>query len=124
MSKVMKFIFPMPPSINATYRGAGHGGRLIYTDEADAYMTEQGLLLNFNDYEPLQGPCVVFMVVYMKYPNKGDMHNNHKLILDLLEGRAYVNDSQVVVMHIYRKHDSKNPRVEVEIEPYNLTSSD
>ncbi len=53
--------------------------------------------------------------VYMKYPAKGDMHNNHKMLLDLLEGHAYLNDSQVVELHITRRYDPANPHVEVEI---------
>ncbi len=51
----------------------------------------------------------------MPYPRKGDHHNNHKLVLDLLEGRAYVNDSQVVSLHVERCYDKHNPHVEIEI---------
>lgn len=109
----MKFTFSMPPSINATYRGAG--GRLVYTDVADAYVQLEGFKLNQCDSVPLEGDCQVTMLVYMRYLAKGDMHNNHKLILDLLEGHAYHNDRQVVDLHIIRYHDPVNPHVEVEV---------
>lgn len=111
----MRFNLPIPPSINETYRGARGGGRLIYTDVAAAYRTEQGLRLNQIDTTPLRGPCVVWMYVYMRYPRKGDHHNNHKLVLDLLEGRAYENDSQIVSLHIERCYDKHNPHVEIEV---------
>lgn len=109
----MKFTFPLPPSINATYRGAG--GRLVYTDVAEAYKQEIGLKLNQIDSVPFTGQCVVYLEVYMRYLAKGDMHNNHKLLLDLLEGHAYLNDQQVVELHIVRRHDPDNPHVDVDV---------
>lgn len=111
----MKFNLPLPPSINRTYRGSFRGGRLIYTEEADAYRERVGYMLNQVDSTPFRGPCSVSLFVYMPWPRKGDHHNNHKLVLDMLEGHAYKNDSQVVDLHIIRCYDKHNPHVEIEV---------
>lgn len=110
----MKFNLPLPPSINRTYRGAGRG-RIILTEVARAYKTEVGYLLNQVDSVPFCGPCIARLFVYMPWPRKGDHHNNHKLVLDLLEGHAYLNDSQVVDLHIMRCYDKTNPHIEIEV---------
>lgn len=112
----MKFVLPLPPSINRTYRGAYRGGRLLLTDEAKAYKEEAGYRLNQIEATPIRGKCVAWLNVYMPYPVKGDHHNNHKIVLDLLEGHAYRNDSQVVDLHIKRCYDKKNPRIEIEVK--------
>lgn len=111
----MKFILPLPPSINQTYRGAAGGGRLILTDKADAYKTEMGYRLNQVDSTPIRGKCIAWLSVYMPYPVKGDHHNNLKMVLDLLEGHAYKNDSQVVDLRVKRYYDKKNPRIEIKV---------
>lgn len=112
----MKFTLDLPPSNNDTYYGAAGGGRLLLTDEAEAYKTEWGLRLNLIDVTPFRGKCVAWIHVYMRWPNRGDHHNyNPKLLLDILQGHAYRNDSQVVSLHIERCYDPKNPRVEIEV---------
>lgn len=42
---------------------------------------------------------------------------DESLILDLLQGIAYVNDRQVKVKHIYWGLDKENPRSEIKIKP-------
>jgi Holliday junction resolvase RusA-like endonuclease len=111
----MKFTLPLPPSLNATYRGAYRGGRLLLTEEAKAYKAQVGYALNQRDDTPLTGPCVAWLNVYMPYPRKGDHHNNTKLVLDLIQGHAYVNDSQIVSLHVERCYDKKQPRIEIEV---------
>lgn len=111
----MRIELPLPPSINATYRGAYGGGKLLLTERAKSYQNAVGLMLNQMDFTPLTGPCVVWMYVYMPKPRQGDHHNNHKLVLDMLNGRAWKDDSQIVSLHIERCYDPINPHVEIEV---------
>lgn len=111
----MRFSIPLPPSINRTYRGAFHGGRLLLTAEARAWKTKVGYALNQQDFAPISGDCEVRMRVYMKWLHKGDHHNATKITLDILQGRAYYNDAQVVDLHVIRCYDKDNPHVEIEV---------
>jgi len=44
-----------------------------------------------------------------------DLANQNKLILDALTGIAYLDDSQINELHLFRAYDPANPRIEVEI---------
>lgn len=60
----------------------------------------------------LVGEVSVDAVFY--FPSRrGDLSNKSKVLLDLLEGVCYRNDSQVFEEHYVRKLDKENPRVEV-----------
>jgi crossover junction endodeoxyribonuclease RusA len=66
--------------------------------------------------EPLSGLVSVFIHVYR--PRRlGDIDNVLKVLLDALQGKAYVNDSQIVELSIRRFEDKVNPRVEVKVIP-------
>jgi Holliday junction resolvase RusA-like endonuclease len=36
--------------------------------------------------------------------------------LDALQGSLYLNDSQIVALHLYRYDDKANPRIEVSVQ--------
>lgn len=74
----------------------------------------------------LDGGVSVEAVFYFD-SRRGDMPNRPKVLLDLLQGVCYKNDSQVYDAHFVRKLDKKNPRVEVVVtalEPELFTSTE
>lgn len=111
-----RYVLPMAPSINASYFGAIGGGRILLTDAAKAFNEESALILNQIDETPFAGLCRATMVMHMRYEHKGDHHNNHKLVLDALQGHAYQNDIQVVDLRMLRGFDHDNPHIEITIE--------
>jgi len=53
--------------------------------------------------------------LYFGTKRKCDIDNFGKLLLDSLTGICYTDDSQIQVMHIEKKYDKSNPRIEITI---------
>lgn len=108
---------PYPPSVNAIWRNLVINGRSRtvmskegkeYRKAAHAALTEAGISA------PLVGEVSVELHVYR--PRKiGDLDNTAKAVLDALKGRVFVDDSQVVELHMHRHDDKTHPRVEVSV---------
>ena len=64
----------------------------------------------------LEGRVAVSLVLYR--PRRvGDIDGPIKALLDSLNGFAWTDDSQIVELHVVRRDDKANPRVEVEVWP-------
>lgn len=61
----------------------------------------------------LEGNVAVFMMIWYA-SRRPDL--DESLILDLLQGVAYLNDRQVREKHIYWGLDKENPRTEILVE--------
>lgn len=112
----MKFILPLPPSINRTY-GIGNGrmykraGVREWEEEAGWSMVQSRVEKQF---DTLTGPVRVCITWFFKINR--DIDASIKVLLDLLEKhRVYENDKQVRELQIKIFEDKKSPRVEVEI---------
>lgn len=62
----------------------------------------------------LEGQLRVDMWIYYA-TQRPDL--DESLILDLLQGKVYVNDRQVRERHVYHYIDKENPRVEIAVSP-------
>lgn len=111
----MRTTLPFPPSSNRYWRRVRN--RIIVSPEAQSYRTQVGLLMNLEHFKPFVGPVMVEMFVYMPYPRKGDLSNYEKVILDCLQGYAYTDDTLVHELHMYRRYDKHDPRIELLIAP-------
>jgi crossover junction endodeoxyribonuclease RusA len=107
----MRLILPLPPLNNRAYRN--FRGRMVKSAEARNY---QALVKASLKAEPLTGPVWVHLSVYRKR-RAGDVDAFHKVLLDALNGVAWVDDKQIVHLEIDRYEDKENPRVELQIEP-------
>jgi Holliday junction resolvase RusA-like endonuclease len=65
--------------------------------------------------EALEGDISVSITLYFGTKRKADLDNFNKLSLDALAGIAYVDDSQIAELHLYRDYDKSRPRIEVTI---------
>ena len=63
---------------------------------------------------PVEGDVKVSMTIYYA-SRRPDL--DESLILDLLQGVAYLNDRQVKEKHIIWGLDKENPRTEIRVEP-------
>lgn len=107
----IEITLPWPPSSNRYWRV--FRGRAVKSKEAVAYNAEvNGLCV---DIRACIGDVIVRLDFYR--PRKsGDLDNRIKILLDALQGSAYMDDRQIVEIHARRFEDKKNPRVEVRIQ--------
>lgn len=85
--------------------------RAILSAEARKYKATAFLGIRLGP--PILGP-VALKVTWFRAMKAGDLDGRLKCLLDVLQGRVYENDSQVVEIHAFRFEDKDNPRVEVE----------
>ena len=113
MATVYHFTLPYPPSVNRIWRTSS-AGKTYKSNEAQAYAWAVVAALSEHNVPCLTGPLAVRLDVYR--PRKsGDLDNTAKAILDAMQGRVYVNDSQIIELHMRRFDDKEAPRVEVEV---------
>ena len=109
-------VFPYPPLTNRYWRTIVKGKRAIPILSREAREYKQRMASHAAGHQPSQEPVCLTIRLYR--PRKaGDIDGPLKPLLDALQGFLYVNDSQIVEMHVYRLDDKEAPRVEVEVSP-------
>lgn len=109
-------VLPYPPSVNHYWRMIVKGKRAIPILSREAREYKQSMASHAAGHQPSQDPVCLTIRLYR--PRKaGDIDGPLKPLLDALQGFLYVNDSQIVEMHVYRLDDKEAPRVEVEVSP-------
>lgn len=112
--KQLRLTLPYPPSAN-TYWKPARGRGLVPSDEALQYKARVAQLARAAGVLPLVGPVRLTLWAYR--PRRvGDLDNVRKVLLDALQGWAFLDDGQVSEDHGYRLEDPKHPRVEVLLE--------
>ncbi len=106
-----------PLSTNHIYRKRGNGFGM--------YMTEEGKSLKESYYwqakkqwgreKPLQRELELWVTIYHQKKGKKDWDNFNKLWSDSLSGIVYVDDSQIMDVHLSKRFDAEKPRIEIEI---------
>jgi len=108
-------VLPYPPSVNRLYRTIIRGKRAMPIKSAEhrAYMLAVAAGTAVQPW-PADKRLAVSLRLYR--PRRiGDIDGPIKTLFDALNGRAWVDDSQVVELHIQRLDDKARPRVEVSI---------
>ena len=116
---MIKLTLPLPPSSNRYWRSIVNNGRLrvLKSKEAREFRERCGWIAKAQVKRKLSGPVALSLMVY--FPDRrGDLDNRTKQLFDALQGTVYENDSQVVHYEVTRKIDKENPRVEVEVFPW------
>jgi len=107
------FELPYPISINRYWKPKPGGNGMYKTTEAIAYAWQVRAACDLP--EPFVDDVSVTVELYR--PRKaGDLDNYLKLMLDALQGIAYISDAQIVEIHAMRLDDRDNPRVTVKIK--------
>ena len=109
---------PFPPSTNQLTRYVVRGGsaRALKSERARNYAKDCEWWLRKQRPVKLDGPLEVTIEAY--FPSRrGDVDNRIKAVLDVLQGHAFANDSQVERLSITRHIDKKDPHVEVHVRP-------
>jgi Holliday junction resolvase RusA-like endonuclease len=90
----------------------GSMSRLIKSAKALSYAESFKQQMSDREHEPFTGDVSVEMTIYYA-SRRPDL--DESLILDLLQGVAYLNDRQVKEKHIYWGLDKENPRCEIKV---------
>lgn len=110
----MTLTFPYPPSVNRYWRTIVKGKRAFPILSAEAREYKARMATYAAGLQPSQEP--VSLTIRLYRPRKaGDIDGPLKPLLDALQGLLYVNDSQIVELHVTRHDDKERPRVEVEV---------
>ena len=109
-------IFGEPASKANSRRIVRYGGmsRMIKSAKALGYVDVFKRQVDSSSGEPLEGDVSVTMTIWYA-SRRPDL--DESLILDLLQGHAYLNDRQVKEKHIFWGGvDKENPRTEILVE--------
>ena len=112
-------VLPYPPSANSLYRTIIRGKRAIPIKSKEHRLFFEAVAAAVGDELEPYGPNVPLRVRLNLYrPRRvGDIDGPIKALLDSLNGRAWVDDSQIVELHVVRGDDKHRPRVEVSVSP-------
>lgn len=109
---MVKVTLPYPPSVN-NYLRFSPRGYAYTTAQAKNYKATAKLQALAQGLRPIDGRSIALAIDIYRPQKRGDIDNILKVLLDSLNGVAYVDDSQIVELRIKRNDDKKNPRVEV-----------
>ncbi len=120
----MRFVLPLPPGVNNQY--ATVGNRRVLSKEAARFKRAvRGMFLGAvgeaalgtGEREALQvGFLGLYLDFYFATPLKRDLDGGLKITQDALCEALGLDDRRVVDIHLVKRIDPLNPRVEVELE--------
>lgn len=117
-------MLPMPPSVNNQY--ATVNGRRVLSAEARRFKSLVRDKIGAMGFEGTLSPEMLetlrrsylslFIDFYFPTPLKRDLDGGLKITQDALCEALGVNDNRVVDIHLVKKIDPLNPRIQVQIE--------
>lgn len=120
----VRFALPLPPSVNNQY--ARVGIRRVLSKEAKSFkkavagrihrLRVDGVISDSFVEALHRGWVGIFMDMYFKSPLKRDLDGGLKITQDAILDTLGVNDNRVVDIHLVKRIDPLNPRVEIELE--------
>lgn len=113
MMRGMRIILQtLPHSTNTLYANSSRGRRLTERGRDNKEAMTQEAWMQYRG-EPLEGPLWVSIELYWPTKRNHDV-DNIKGLLDAMKGILWVDDGQIVDLHIRKAYDPKNPRVELD----------
>jgi crossover junction endodeoxyribonuclease RusA len=120
----MRLVLPMPPSINSQY--ATVNGRRVLSREAARWkraaktVVQQAVAsgaISAAELTKLETAFIgLFIDWYFPTPLKRDLDGGLKITQDALCEALGINDNRVVDIHLIKRIDPLQPRIEVELE--------
>ncbi len=120
----VRFTLPLPPSVNHQYTRAGD--RRVLSKEHRAFkravlkklgrLRTDGVLTDKFVRALKQSFVGLFLNFYFETPLKRDLDGGLKIAQDAILAPLGVNDNRVVDIHLVKRIDPLNPRLEVELE--------
>jgi crossover junction endodeoxyribonuclease RusA len=120
----VRFTLPLPPGINQQYSRVGN--RRVLSSDSKKYKRRAGRKIESlwargelsDDFvEALrEGYVGLFLDFYFETPLRRDLDGGLKIAQDVICDTLGVNDNRVVDIHLVKRIDPLNPRLEVELE--------
>ena len=120
----IRLTLPLPPSVNNQY--ATVGGRRVLSAEGRrfkasvrAYLDEMRCSGALNDRvlgALRAGYLSLFIDFYFPTPMRRDLDGGLKITQDALCEALGINDNRVVDIHLVKRIDPRNPRIDVQLE--------
>jgi len=101
-----------PVSVNALYVGRRYISDRGQSIKEDYYYQIKGQWKS----KPLAKRLNLTLEAYFGSERRFDIDNVCKVVLDALNGIVWVDDNLVDELHVFRKFDKENPRVEIIIK--------
>jgi len=123
----IRFLLPLPPSVNNQYRDADIGGvtRRVLSAEARHWKTQVGrafhtLLVNGRLPDDLleqaqNGYLAIHGEFFFETPHRRDLDGGLKIAQDAVCAGLRVNDNRVVEIQLVKRVDRESPRVEITV---------
>lgn len=104
----------LPPSVNTCFRT--YKNRVIKSKLYREFEIKVKLYLDHTEYEPIEGEIKITIELYKKGVRKYDIDNRLKALLDVLEtNKVYVDDSQIIELHVTKHNNALYDRTIVHI---------
>lgn len=120
----VNFTLPLPPGINQQYTRVGN--RRVLSGESRAYKRRAARRLESLRAKDVlddrfvaalrEGYIGLFLDFYFETPLKRDLDGGLKIVQDVICDTLGINDNRVVDIHLLKRIDPLNPRLEVELE--------
>jgi crossover junction endodeoxyribonuclease RusA len=120
----VQFSLPLPPSINQQYARAGV--RRVLSKESKSFkkavagkihrLRVDGVITDAFIAALKQGWVGIFMDMYFETPLRRDLDGGLKITQDAILDALGINDNRVVDIHLLKRMDPLNPRVDIELE--------
>ena len=120
----LQLTLPLPPGVNNQYVTVN--GRRVLSQEARRYKTsvtrklqrarDIGTISEELCAAAQRGYLALFIDFYFETPMRRDLDGGLKIAQDAICTALGVNDNRVVDIHLVKRIDPPNPRIEVELE--------
>lgn len=124
MINTVQFSLPLPPSINKQYTRVRN--RRVLSKEAKSFKKTVAARIHRLRVDDVitdafitnlkAGWVGIFMDMYFKSPLKRDLDGGLKITQDAILTSLGINDNRVVDIHLVKRIDPLNPRVDIELE--------
>src|SRR4028118_1565859 len=128
MSARIRFLLPLPPSVNNQYRDADIGGvtRRVLSSEAKQWKTSiarafHTLLVNGRLPDDIlehaqSGYIAIYGEFFFETPHRRDLDGGLKIAQDAVCAGLRVNDNRVVEIRLLKRIDRAQPRLELTVQ--------
>jgi crossover junction endodeoxyribonuclease RusA len=120
----VRFTLPLPPGINQQYARVGE--RRVLSKKSRTFKKRAAHILRRLSFEGelsdeflqalKEGYVGLFLDFYFETPLRRDLDGGLKIAQDVICDTLRINDNRVVDVHLVKRIDPRNPRLEVELE--------
>lgn len=109
---------PYPPTVNSLYANVPGKGR-VKTERYKTWVQAAGWNILAARPQPLEGPFILEMILYVADAKRRDVDNTVKPVLDLLVEHRLVEDDHKCVELRVRKVKAARPYADITVKPAN-----